>query len=133
MATKPDEVTVLDVKLKHLFITCGRTISVLESNEDIKRLENWQDEYKQNKESIARKEQLKFEIRLHETKLQLQSKQSTKMSVKQPIEVEKEVAVKLPKLVISKFDGSFTDWNRFWGQFREIFVPKRAARRQSTT
>jgi hypothetical protein len=174
MATKPDEVAVLDVKLKQLFITCGQTVSVLEfkkdiainrqieslralskdveqsrrevellkitkgeeeaeisswnaeveeklsrADEDIKRLENWQDEYKQNKESIAREEQLKFEIKLHETKLQLQSEQSTKMSVKQPTEGEKEVAVKLPKLVISKFDGSFTDWNRFWGQFSE--------------
>ncbi len=168
------EVAVLDVKLKQLFITCGLTVSVLESkkdiainrqieslralskdveqscrevdllkitkgeeeaeisswnaeveeklsraDEDIKRLENWQDEYKQNKESIAREEQLKFEIKLHETKLQLQSEQSTKMSVKQPTEGEKEVAVKLPKLVISKFDGSFTDWNRLWGQFSE--------------
>ena len=26
---------------------------------------------------------------------------------------------KLPKLVISKFDGSFMDWPRFWGQFSE--------------
>ena len=26
---------------------------------------------------------------------------------------------KLPKLVISKFDGSFMDWPRFWGQFCE--------------
>ena len=26
---------------------------------------------------------------------------------------------KLPKLVISKFDGSFMDWPRFWGQFRK--------------
>ena len=128
MATKPDEVAVLDVKLKQLFITCGRTVSVLESKKDIainrqieslralskyveqsrrdvellkitkgeeaeisnwnanveeklsradgdiKRLENWQDEYKQNKESIARKKQLKFEIKLHQTKLQLQPK-----------------------------------------------------------
>ena len=35
MATKPDEVAVLDVKLKQLFITCGRTVSVLESKKDI--------------------------------------------------------------------------------------------------
>ena len=41
------------------------------------------------------------------------------MSVKQPTEGEKEVAIKLPKLVISKFDGSFTDWNWFLGQFSE--------------
>ncbi|CAB4025074.1 Hypothetical predicted protein, partial [Paramuricea clavata] len=105
MATKPEEkIAVLDVKLKQLLITCGRTVSVLEStkdvainrqieslkalskdveqsrrevepedeittwnaeveeklsmaDEDIKRLEKWQDEYKQKKESIAREEQ----------------------------------------------------------------------------
>ncbi|CAB3994102.1 Hypothetical predicted protein [Paramuricea clavata] len=175
MATKPDEkIAVLDVKLKQLLITCGRTVSVLEStkdiainrqieslqalskdveqsrrevellkitndepedeittwnaeveeklskaDEDIKRLEKWQDEYKQEKESIAREEQFKFEMKLHETKLQLQSEQNTKVLGKQTIGAEKEVAVKLPKLVITKFDGSFTDWNRFWGQFSE--------------
>ena len=27
---------------------------------------------------------------------------------------------KLPKLIISKFDGSFMDWPRFWGQFIEV-------------
>jgi hypothetical protein len=83
-------------------------------HDDIKRLEKWQDEYKQKKESIAREEQFKFEIKLHETKLQLQSEQNTKVSDKQTIGAGKEVAVKLPKLVITKFDGSFTDWNRFW-------------------
>ena len=175
MATKPDEkIAVLDVKLKQLLITCGRTVSVLESTkdiainrqieslkalskdveqsrrevellkitndepedeittwnaeveeklsmagDDIKRLEKWQDEYKQKKESIAREEQFKFEIKLHETKLQLQSEQNTNVSDKQTIGARKEVALKLPKLVITKFDGSFADWNRFGGQFSE--------------
>jgi hypothetical protein len=36
MATKPDEkIAVLDVKLKQLLITCGRTVSLLESTKDI--------------------------------------------------------------------------------------------------
>ena len=26
---------------------------------------------------------------------------------------------KLPKLMVTKFDGSFRDWPRFWGQFSE--------------
>ncbi|CAB4010055.1 Hypothetical predicted protein, partial [Paramuricea clavata] len=160
MATKPDEkIAVLDVKLKQLLITCGRTVSVLEStkdiainrqieslkalskdveqsrrevelpkitndepedeittwnaeveeklskaDEDIKRLEKWQDEYKQKKE------------RIHSAR---RAVQNTKVLGKQTIGAEKEVAVKLPKLVITKFDGSFTDWNRFWGQFSE--------------
>ena len=29
------------------------------------------------------------------------------------------IQAKLPKLVITKFNGTFTDWNRFWGQFTE--------------
>ena len=29
------------------------------------------------------------------------------------------IQAKLPKLVITKFDGSFMDWPRFWGQFSE--------------
>ena len=48
------------------------------ADEDIKRLEQWQDDYKQGKESIAREEQLKFEIKLQETKLQLQSEHEAK-------------------------------------------------------
>jgi predicted metal-dependent peptidase len=36
MGTKPDEkIEILDVKLKQLLITCGRTVSVLESTKDI--------------------------------------------------------------------------------------------------
>ena len=34
MATESDEVAVLDVKIKQLSITCGRTGSVLESGKD---------------------------------------------------------------------------------------------------
>ena len=30
---------------------------------------------------------------------------------------EGRVNVKLPKLVITKFDGTFLDWFRFWNQF----------------
>ena len=92
---------------------------ILIADEDIKRLEQWQDDYKQGKESIAREEQLKFEIKLQETKLQLQSEHEAKRAEKQATQESKEVSIKLPKLVISKFDGSFTDWNRFWGQFNE--------------
>ena len=28
-------------------------------------------------------------------------------------------AAKLPRLTITKFDGTYLDWNRFWGQFTE--------------
>ena len=29
---------------------------------------------------------------------------------------------KLPKLVISKFEGCYMDWPRFWGQFSETII-----------
>ena len=29
------------------------------------------------------------------------------------------IRAKLPKLIISKFNGKYTDWVRFWGQFSE--------------
>ena len=34
-------------------------------------------------------------------------------------ESEQNVRAKLPKLVISKFNGDLQGWQRFWGQFTE--------------
>ena len=33
--------------------------------------------------------------------------------------LEKNVQAKLPKLVITKFNGTYQDWPRFWEQFKE--------------
>ena len=59
---------------------------------------------------------MQFEIKQHETKRKLQKE----------LEQQKNVAsdtpntqAKLPKLVITKFNGSFVDWPRFWGQYSE--------------
>jgi hypothetical protein len=32
---------------------------------------------------------------------------------------KKESQAKLPKLIITKFNGAYQDWPRFWEQFRE--------------
>jgi hypothetical protein len=32
---------------------------------------------------------------------------------------EKALTVKLPKLSVTKFNGEYIDWNRFWNQFTE--------------
>jgi uncharacterized protein YaiL (DUF2058 family) len=58
------------------------------ADDDIKRLEKWQDEYKQKKEYIAREEQLKFEIKLHETKLGYNFKRNRirKFRINKPLE-----------------------------------------------
>ena len=60
---------------------------------------------------------MKFEIKLHETKLKLQEDLQIKAgNLKSSVETTVGEA-KLPKLVITKFNGTYADWPRFWGQY----------------
>ena len=78
------------------------------ADDDVKRLEKWQDDCKLEKERNAFEEKLKYEIILHETKLKLESEHQAKLeSGSSSKEIHaKQVEAKLPKLVISKFDGN---------------------------
>ena len=91
------------------------------ADNEVKRLQKWQDDCKQEKERITREEQIKFELKLHETKLNLQSQLQTTTAENQPAVtgMAKGVQAKLPKLIITKFNGTYMDWPRFWGQFVE--------------
>ena len=62
---------------------------------------------------------MQFEIKLQETKLKLQEEHDLKCQHKSTPSEQLVSQAKLPKLVITKFNGSFTDWPRFWGQFSE--------------
>jgi hypothetical protein len=64
---------------------------------------------------------------LHEKRMEMQAELSSASSSAPKYQKEcKESEVfsagsaKLPKLVIAKFGGSFTDWPKFWGQFSEV-------------
>ena len=63
---------------------------------------------------------MKFELKLHEKKLQMQA-ELAQSSVQKPEIQECEhfrtQSAKLPKLVRTKFDGSCMNWTKFWGQF----------------
>jgi hypothetical protein len=89
---------------------------------EISRLEGWLNEKDKQEKFIAQEEQLKFELKLHETKLKLQAElaiNTTPETSNTTTITMSEKTAKLPKLVISKFDGSYMDWTRFWGQFSE--------------
>ena len=70
-----------------------------------------------------------FEQELHETRMKFQTELQTAKSehaaqaASQPTNSSNKsigaLEAKLPKLVITKFDGSYQDWPRFWGQFIE--------------
>ena len=84
-------------------------------------LKQWLTDDEYNEKFVAQEELFKLEMEMHEKRLKMQTELC--VSEKQPENVECETSAirvaKLPKLVISKFDGSFMDWPRFWGQFSE--------------
>ena len=72
----------------------------------------WIDNRKKEAETIIKEEELKF----HKAKMAMQAEIHT---APHPQKANSDIQAKLPKLVITKFDGSFMDWPRFWGQFSE--------------
>ena len=57
----------------------------------------------------------KFERRLEHEKALAESKKPQSGSISGAM---KSTTTKLPKLVITQFSGKYTDWLRFWGQFK---------------
>ena len=63
---------------------------------------------------------MQFEVKLHETKHKLQEVLRAKTDSHDKGSIEQPISqAKLPKLVITKFDGSYMDWMRFWGEYSE--------------
>ena len=58
------------------------------------------------------KRRMKEELKIEEMKLQMKKKNEDK-----DIIVYRNIQVKPPKLVITKFEGTHLDWFRFWNQF----------------
>ncbi len=90
---------------------------------EIKRLQDWLDAKETIHKSLQRKRNnLNMKLNCMKKKLRLQAELAKKSEIT-PETKESEAmftqTAKLPKLVISKFEGSHMDWPRFWGQFTE--------------
>ena len=76
-------------------------------------------------ENYAREEKLKIEVKLEETKLQMQAKAQQENpgghGASETITGDdtKGTSVRLPKISIAQFDGPHVDWPRFRGQFTD--------------
>ena len=95
-----------------------------EADGHIENLEEWLALRKLEAEKQEREEKMQFEIKLHETKLKLQEdlqlKAETQTAQKPSVETSASTGeAKLPKLVITRFNGTYADWPRFWGQYSE--------------
>ena len=68
---------------------------------------------------------LEEERRIEEMKAAIRkTNKDGETSVKNGV-LEGQVRVKLPKLVIGKFDGTHLDWFRFWNQFETQIGPSK--------
>ena len=78
-----------------------------EADKNTKRLESWLHNCKIEKEQHAFEEKMKYE----ETKLKLESESKEKLAEGSICKeaCQSQVEAKLPKLVVSKFDGDFMD------------------------
>ena len=89
------------------------------ADEAMARLEIWLVKAEQAEKFVMQDEQFKYEFKLHEKKLEMQAqlaKQSNNKTNAKECEVfTNKPSAKLLKLVISKFDGSFMHWPKFWG------------------
>ena len=101
--------------------------AVTEIEQTIKYLKDTENKKKQQEADIAAtlareekyKEQLNFEKEKLEQQLyyEEQLKEKRKGSHGQKTGKEHKVNTKLPKLVITKYNGTHADWLRFWNQF----------------
>ena len=92
------------------------------TDEKIEILKGWLLDQKMKQENYEQEKRMQFEIKLHETKLKLQEELQTKNTTSETTTTQTAQA-KLPKLVIIKFNGSYTGWPRFWGVKELINLP----------
>ena len=92
-----------------------------QADKEIGKVRKWLEERKRETEVTAKQERIKFEEELQKMKLQLKTEQLAKKNQDEGIyqASTNSAQAKLPELVITKFDGSYRDWPRFWGQFSE--------------
>ena len=82
---------------------------------EVDKMCTWIDNRKREAEAIVKQEELKF----HKAKIEMQAEIQVEPHPQQATTTPSDIQAKLPKLMITKFDGTYMDWPRFWGQFTE--------------
>ena len=93
-------------------------LRLMKADEEVGKLRKWLEDRRRQEETTAREDQLKFEMKLHEQKIKLQNDLTVQES-HEGSGSPKQTQAKLPKIEIKRFEGSYLDWPRFWGQFTE--------------
>ena len=93
---------------------------IAEIDNTLKRIDQKENEAKEEIEARIRQLRYEEELKVEQAKLEQKLKYEKKMdeSRKSSEHGSATKTTKLPKLVISKFNGNFTDWTRFWEQYQ---------------
>ena len=91
-------------------------VQLAKADEEVKGLQQWQDQITREGKQREREEQLHHERELYEAKIKLKSE--LKLSSEND-SANDELQAKLPKLTITKFNGTYQDWTRFWNKVSE--------------
>lgn len=92
---------------------------LMKADEEVGKLRKWLEDRRRQEETIAREDQLKFELKLQEQKMKLQNDLTTQEGHEGGGSTKQTTQAKLPKIETKRFEGSYLDWPRFWGQFTE--------------
>ena len=84
---------------------------------EIDQLESWLAEKERAEHLVAQEKQFNVELKLHEKRMKMKAELELSKTATEVQECAGFKTAKLPKLEISKFEGSIMDWPRFWGQF----------------
>ena len=119
---EPQEVRSWSQAIDEDIISYERTVDTIQ--EKIAALkERALEEERQREEEIAKlrkRRHFEEEIRLEEEKLRIKRELERKMEEeREKVQLRKDQTskAKLPKLIITKFQGTHIDWQRFWSQF----------------
>ena len=76
---------------------------------EVDKMRTWVDDRKREAEAVVKQEELKF----HKVKIQMQAEIQATAHSQEAMTTSSDIQAKLPKLTITKFDGTYKDWPRF--------------------
>ena len=106
-----NQVAQVDIKVAHI----NEHLASIKSEEDFKAQETEKELKAKEREDQLKFERAKLEQKLeYERKIKESKNYSTKTNEAKASPAGEGACTKLPKLTITKFNGSHTDWLRFW-------------------
>ena len=111
----PEDVTQWTLEIEEKIAKYEQVMAELHG--DVEKLRAKAREEDELREDNKRRQRFEEELKLEEAKMQMKHDYEKKLMEESKSSKGNLSQVKLPKLVITKFQGTPLDWQRFWSQF----------------